>query len=311
VHFNWAIGACHQISTSSSIYVDGFNSLVGGYDPAKPKLGGGIGANASYNDDGASNIWGDLWASNTAGPRGGGGPGATAISSSARDVHHDLHAGGNVSGSPTVDNKAYVKGSGGVSGPASPPIKVASVAEAVNCTPIDINAIVAARAGTNNDNNNVTPALAPNILSGGGAPAQIDLPCGNFYFTGITQPTTIVAHGRTAIYVQGNIGAGGDLKFTVDPTAELDIFVTGTVTSESALTIGNANYPALTRVYMGTAGTFTVQSGATYGANIWAANAHVLWESSTDYFGTLIAGDVLNEADAPRCTKTRRSSAPD
>src|SRR5262249_22802445 len=149
-----------------------------------------------------------------------------------------------------------------------PAIKVTSVKEAVNCTPIDVNAIVANRAGTNNDNNNVTPVLAPDILTKGGAPPKIDLPCGNFYFTGITQPTTIVAHGRTGIYVQGNIQAGGDLKITLDPTAELDIFVTGNVSTQSSLTIGSANYPALTRVYLGTTGTFTVQSGAIYGANI-------------------------------------------
>jgi hypothetical protein len=299
ITFNFGIGSCHQISSSSSIFVDGFDSLKGGYDPAHPQLGGGVGANATFHDDGTSNIYGDLWASNTAGPRGGGGPtNGTVILSSARDVHHDLYCGGDVSGSPTVDDKAYVVGSGQVSGPANPATKVPSVKEPVNCTPIDVNGIVANRAGTNNDNNNVTPALAPDILTKAGAPAQIDLPCGNFYFTGISQPTTIVAHGRTALYIQGNISAGGDLKFTLDPTAELDIFVTGTITTGAALSIGSVNYPALTRVYVATTGSFTVQSGATYGANIWAANAHVIWESETDYFGTIVVGDLDNEADA-------------
>jgi hypothetical protein len=280
VSFNFGIGSCHGISTSDSIYVDGFNSLAGGYNPAKPQLGGGVGANASYNDDGATNIYGDLW-------------GFTGISTSARDIHHDLYSGGNVSGSPTVDDKAFIVGSGGVSGPANPATKVTSIKQPVNCTPIDVAGIVAARA-TNNDDANVTPALTPDILSKAGAPAQIDLPCGNFYFTGITQPTTIVAHGRTAIYVQGNIGAGGPLKFTLDPTAELDIFVTGTVTAEAALSIGSVNYPALTRVYIGSS-SFDVQDGATYGANIWAANAHTIWESSTDYFGTIVVGSLDNE----------------
>jgi hypothetical protein len=300
VSFNWGIGSCHQIGSSSSIFVDGFNSLVGGYDPANPMVGGGVGANATINDDGAANMYGDLWASNTAGPRGGGGPitSGTVMLTSAKDVHHDLYCGGNLSGGPTVDDKAYVVGTGQVSGPANPATKVPSVKQAVNCTPIDINAIVANRAGSNNDNNNVTPALAPDILTKGGAPARIDLPCGNFYFTGITQPTTIVAHGRTAIYIQGNISAGGDLKFTLDPTAELDVFVTGTVTTGSSLSIGSANYPALTRVYVGTTGSFTVQSGAIYGANIWAANAHVIWESATDYFGTIVVGDLDNQSDA-------------
>jgi hypothetical protein len=95
-----------------------------------------------------------------------------------------------------------------------------------------------------------------------------------------------------------NISSGGALKFALDPTAELDIFVTGNITSSSGLSIGNANYPALTRVYLGTTGTFTVESGATYGCKIWAANAHVDWQSETDYFGSLICGDLLNEAAA-------------
>jgi hypothetical protein len=205
-----------------------------------------------------------------------------------------LHGGANVSGSPTVDGKAYIKGSGDVSGPAHPATKIDSLTPPVNCTPIDVAGIVAARA-TNNDDANVTPTLTPDILSKGGAPEQIDLPCGNFYFTGITQPTTIVAHGRTAIYIQGNIGAGGPLKFTLDPTAELDIFVTGTITAESGLSIGSANYPALTRVYLGTTGSFDVQSGATYGAEIWAAKASTIWESGTDYFGSIVVGSLDNE----------------
>jgi hypothetical protein len=298
VSFNWGIGSCHQISSGSSIYVDGFNSLSGGYDPAKPQLGGGVGANATFHDDGAANIWGDLWASNTVGPKSGGNPtNGTVILTSANDVHHDLYCGGNLDGTPKVDDKAYTVGSGGVSGPASPPIHVASVKPPVNCKPIDIAGIVAAHA-TANDNGNVTPMLTAGILMGGGAPSRIDLPCGNFYFTGISQPTTIVAHGRTAIYIEGNISAGGDLKFTLDPTAELDIFVTGTITTGASLTIGSANYPALTRVYVGTTGSFTVQSGAIYGANIWAANAAVTWESSSDYFGSIIVGSLDNQAEA-------------
>jgi hypothetical protein len=29
-----------------------------------------------------------------------------------------------------------------------------------------------------------------------------------------------------------------------------------------------------------------------------AANAHVIWESETDYFGTISVGDLDNESDA-------------
>jgi hypothetical protein len=282
VSFNFGIGSCKGIGTSDSLFVDGFNSLGSGtgYNPAKPQIGGGVGANTTYNDDGTTNIYGDLWASGN-------------ISTGAKDVHHDLHGGASVSGGPTVDGKAYIK-SGSVSGPANPATHIDSLPPPVNCTPIDIAGIVANRAGTNNDNANVTPALAADLLSKGGAPAQIDLPCGNFYFTGITQPTTIVAHGRTAIYVQGSISAGGNLKFTLDPTAELDIFVTGTMTTQASLSVGSANYPALTRVYLG-GGTFDVQSGATYGAEIWAAKATTTWESGTDYFGSIVVGSLDNQ----------------
>jgi hypothetical protein len=194
-------------------------------------------------------------------------------------VDHDAFVTGAISGNMTVKGTLHH------------PVPVASPC---NCDPIPVAALVTGHK-TNNDNNNVTPPLDPNLFTGAG-PARVDLPCGNFYLTGITRSGTIVAHGRTGLFIDGNINVNG-FELTVDPTGELDIFVNGAVLSTGSFTLGSANWPALTRMYIGTSGTFDIQSGLIIGANIWAGNANVLWESTSDMFGTLVAGDLDLVAD--------------
>src|SRR5262249_35092910 len=47
----------------------------------------------------------------------------------------------------------------------------------------------------------------------------------------------------------------------------------------------------LTRIYIGTSGTLNIQSMLTIGAEIWAGNATVVWESTSDMFGAIFAHD--------------------
>src|SRR5258708_7255532 len=55
-----------------------------------------------------------------------------------------------------------------------------------------------------------------------------------------------------------------------DPTAQLDLFVAGTINSSDVLTIGNVNYPALSRTYVGGAAALSFSSGATLASNLYA-----------------------------------------
>jgi len=52
-------------------------------------------------------------------------------------------------------------------------------------------------------------------------------------------PLTIAAHARTAIYIDGDVVSSAQLAFVLDPTAELDIFIAGTIKASQTLVIGS------------------------------------------------------------------------
>jgi hypothetical protein len=84
---------------------------------------------------------------------------------------------------------------------------------------------------------------------------RLDLPCGKYYFDTIQigKTTTIVVHGRTAIFVGGSVRISQELIFDLDPGASLDIFVAGVVNVSNDVTLGSPAYPRLTRLYIGSA----------------------------------------------------------
>ncbi len=81
------------------------------------------------------------------------------------------------------------------------------------------------------------------------------------------------------------------LTITLDPTAQLDLFVGGTISSSDTLSIGNINYPALSRTYVGGSGALSFSGGATLGSNLYAPNATVDWSAGTDIYGSVFCHD--------------------
>lgn len=311
VTFTWGICSCKDAMTQSNFYFDGFNSLKGGYDPGKPKLGGGIGANGKIRMTSDTDVWGQVWASQTS--SGQAWPHAFSTASTAA-VHHDVQCGGALDGANLTSGR-----DAHVSGDISGTVKIAktlyqtpgatrsagttfttldtsanvTVKPPCDCqTKVPVAAIVAARQASND---NALIALDPDIFNKPMPPKRIDLPCGHYYLKGfnLTSASSIVAHGRTAIYIDGDISASAFLAITLDPTGELDVFVSGTVTATSTLRLGSANYPALMRVYVGGSQPFVVSSTIIVATNLWAGNSSVTWESNSDMFGALFAGDLL------------------
>jgi hypothetical protein len=153
---------------------------------------------------------------------------------------------------------------------------------------LDIGAIVTARATTND---NATIGLDPAALDKK-THTRIDLPCGHYYFTTIDliNSATVVTHGKTAIYIGGNINAaGGSLTIQPEAGSELDILVGGTVSASSAFKLGSANYPALTRVYVAGSQVKLSGGGVNVGGNIYAPNGDFIWEASSDIYGSVFA----------------------
>jgi len=282
---------------SADALVDGWDSTKGPYQAGQ--LGGGVGANASISSQSRADIWGQSWAASM----------STAFSTSQFDVHHDMQSGGDVMGdSISVSRNAYVAGNisadtqmtvgqtlfqtPGKTHPGSltPVQQAVTVPPPCGCSmPLPVADLVA-WAKTNNDNAAI--GLDPAIMTQPGHPARIDLPCGVYYLSGFSSGGSIVAHGNTAVFIDGSVTSSQDLVMTVaDASSALDIFVSGTIVATSSFRLGNPSYPALTRLYVGGTQTLDVQSMLIIGAEIWAGNATVLWESDSDAFGSIFAGD--------------------
>jgi hypothetical protein len=165
-----------------------------------------------------------------------------------------------------------------------------------DCAPEQLLPIVdwvTAHAASNDD---ALIGLAADALRNPPAAVRLDLPCGSYYLTGITgaKAIAIVAHGHTALFIDGDIQLSKPLTITLDPDATLDVLVSGDVGTSSALVIGSPNYPALSRFYIGGATGFSISSNAQLGSFFYAPYGLVGASSPLEVYGGVFAGDFQN-----------------
>jgi hypothetical protein len=285
--FRWSLCSCTDLNVSAALTTDAYDSTTGPYKAGE--LGGGVGVDRDVtNWSEAVTVGGTLWVSGTGNYSSSGPP---------SDVKADLHLGGSWKASTkfTVEGPAYVGGTLSgvtVAGKTEP---VMSVAPACDCSAtelVPVTAIVQAHASPNNDNAAI--GLDETVFEKPGAPLRLDLPCGNFYFTSI-QPSlalSIHVHGRTAIYVAGDVSASSPLAFTLEPDAELDVFVGGTLKTSDTFVFGSPNYPALSRMYVAGADKIALSADVRLGGEFYAANsAEVDWSAKNAIYGSVFAGN--------------------
>jgi hypothetical protein len=308
--FTWALCSCNNVNGTDALQTDIYDSTKGPYPQAGP-LGGSVGANGVLQSSSLVVIGGTLW---TAGSTGISSTGSVNVKEELHvngpvnvrgfSVGYDAFVNGAVSGGTlsigknlTVPNGVTPTGTAVVGQTIHVPPPV-SVPPPCRCAPSDIipvATIVAARAMNNDD---AAIGLNPSIVTGPTGGIRLDLPCGEYYLNGITNsdPVAIVAHGHTALYIGSNISPSATLTITLDPTATLDLFVAGTINTSNTLTIGNINYPALSRTYIGGSQALTFSSGVSLGTNFYAPNAHLDWGAGTDIYGSVFSGDFLGSS---------------
>jgi hypothetical protein len=253
-----------------------------------------------------ANIYGTLWASSTSGTTAstplnvyqnlysGGSIGTSTSVSVADDAYVDGNIGGNVSIGMTLYQPTSGTRAAGVTYGAliNAPVSVPQPC----CGPSDdvpVTAIVAGAASANDDG---AAGFADTVLASGSTVQRLDLPCGNYYFTEIRPNVnlTIVAHGHTAIYVQGDVSSSTPIEITLDPGMSLDVFIAGTIDVSQVLTLGNPNYPALMRVYVGTTSSLVFSQTANIAADFYAMYAHpVSWSQAAIVYGSVYVGDFI------------------
>jgi hypothetical protein len=292
--FTWGVCSCKDVAFDAEMLIDGWDSTKGPYVPMQ--LGGGVGADGSITAMSGGDIWGQSWAASA----------STSFNVSGLNVHHNVQSGGNITGEMSITKDAYVVGNvddgvtiggtlfqpKGKSHPSGVHLmeQPVTVLPPCNCgNPILVGDLVAWAKTNNND---AAINLDPGIMTQAGHAARIDLPCGVYYITGFNSNGNVVAHGNVALFVDGDISSSGGLTITVaDASSALDLYVSGTIVTGANFKLGNAAYPAVTRLYIGTTGTLDIQSGLIIGAEIWAGKATVLWESDSDVFGSLFVGN--------------------
>ncbi len=314
VTFTYGLCSCDEIGLprlSSETEVDAYDSASGPYVSGP---GGSVGANGEIRTA-EFTVSGDL--------RAGSGAG---VMLNATTIGLQLHSSGNVEAveSVSVGDDAFVGGAlsgeiaiaGALHTPAcgAVPGSVTSascVDEAVTVPPpcacaadelIPIDGIVAHYAMAAN-NDNAAVGLAPDVFATTGGPRRLDLPCGYYYLDQIQGAVTIVAHGRTALFVGGDIDASSAMTFTVDPGATLDVYVAGTLHASAALRIGSPAYPRNMRFYVGgTDSSFTparsidLTSDTDLAGLLYAPYGAVVSSSTLEMYGAIFAGRYHNSS---------------
>jgi hypothetical protein len=303
VAFRWALCSCTKIRTSGGIFTDGYDSTKTGYVPGG--LGAGLGANELLSASGPTTIGGTLWS---------GGP---VDANNRYIIGQELHVNGHMYGvNMSVGTDGFVTGDmtgvdvkGKLHVPASATLTRVTYGSVVrepvtvpppcDCSPSQLIPVADIVAAHQNDNDNASIGLAANATVNPSGPIRIDLPCGRYYLDGIqsSHPITIVAHGRTALYVKNGISQSGSLSITVDPTGELDIFLAEKVSASGTTRFGSPSHPALSRFYIQAPTladfSYTHSGGTTVGAFLYGRNRF-----SASGTSELYGGVFMNDFDA-------------
>lgn len=192
-----------------------------------------------------------------------------------------------VAGTLTVPSTATIAGTVTASSTVRAPVTVAPPCACGDADLVDIPAFVSSHA---TDNQDALIGLTPDRLTGYHGDATLDLPCGIYYLGPVhgDGSLTLRITGRVALLVAGDFALSA--PFTVElatDDAELDLMVSGLLSSNQAMTIGRADHPSRTRVYIGGTGTIDLSGDSSIAANIYAPRAAIALSGTTTIFGSL------------------------
>jgi hypothetical protein len=161
-----------------------------------------------------------------------------------------------------------------------------------NCSnPVDIAGIVANGAS---QNDNASIGLSESVFANTSTAMHLDLPCGEYYLTGIKSSAalSISVHGNTVLYVGGNIQTSGLLEITVDPTAQLSLFVGGSVSTSASTAFGSTEVPAQSSIYVGGAAGVTTSNTLAVAGALYVPSGPFKGSNATTVHGSLLANGL-------------------
>ncbi len=309
--FRWGLCACNAIALSASLTTDGFDSTSGPYKPGE--AGGAVGTNGTFTSHATNKLGGTLWIADPSG----------LTTSGLNTLRQELHVGGPLASSApsTVAKDVYVDGnvianaSLGIGGTLHVPqtavvstsfVTAAStvrgpvvVPEPCDCSASQITPVAAIVEARRNNNDNASIGLSPNALGTASSQKRLDLPCGHYFLNNIAASAgvSIVAHGRTILYVGGDVVSQGGLTIAADLGAELDVFIEGNLASSASLRLGNALAPARTRIYLASSQKLTLSAQLELGAFLYAPRTPIETSGGFEAFGGVVSASFTSSAD--------------
>jgi hypothetical protein len=156
-----------------------------------------------------------------------------------------------------------------------------------NCaSPIDIAALV---TYFKDNNDNAIAGLSQDALAAAGGLSKT-LGHGRYFLNkigGHSDPMILTLTGRTAIFVEGDIGDPVKLTVRMSSHAELDLFVAGSVTGQGDLKIGDTSRAAATRIYV--AGSFLYNGSLVLAANVYVPHGPFSAPGTRETWGAVFA----------------------
>jgi hypothetical protein len=309
--FEHAVCSCEDLALSAALVTDSFDSNAGPYTPGGTL--GSVASNGAVRSNATMDIRGDL----TGAGAGGVSTGISAAvlgnlasgadlgeATAAITVGGDASVAGDISltdltvnGSLTVPLASTLS----VSGTASfgtlvrSPVTVDPPCECASEQLLDVAGYVRAHQ---NQNYNDTIPITPDHLVGFSGPTELALPCGLYYLSAIngTGALTIRASGRVALFVDGSVQLDDLFTVTLDPGAELDLFIAGNVTSSAALQLGDANRPSSLRIYLGAAASLDVSASSSISANLYAPQTVLNLSGAAEIFGAVFVRRIASSS---------------
>ena len=156
-------------------------------------------------------------------------------------------------------------------------------------TAVDIAGFIAAFKD-NNDNvisgRNLDPTAWASAAGG-----NLSLPCGRFFLTEVNTSNsfTLTAEGRTALFIEGDLRSGAQLTMNVDPGAEIDVFVGGTIEGGASINLGSQTDASRVRVYVAGSDPIVFSGNSNFGGNVYAPNAEIQFGGTVNVYGSFYA----------------------
>ncbi len=308
--FSSALCSCEDTNVAGFLRTRSFRSQSGG---AAELLGGNVGVNRNYLTGGFADVGGSFV---VAGSRDVIFGGFLQTGGDLRfnpdfdvagfvDVGNDAWLGGELRAVGSIDvtgdlHRAQGSGFFGLAllrvGGSQQTGDVV-VPSPCGCEPdqlLDVAGLVA-EARTRNDNAAI--GLDPHALDlVVGLGNIITLPTGRFYVHQIAGAGAlgIRATGKVALFVDDDFVAGGLFRVSVDPGAELDIFVKDNMVLAGAAVLGDPARPSATRFYVGGTGDIAVAGINAFAGNLYAPTANILVGGIGRVFGSLFGKNIIS-----------------